>query len=213
MFRTVIGKLLTTSHGYMYRHDLGPVPDCEVQLDRIETNTYFVPCKLGDYERWVNEAVDIPSLPQVSAYSGQTEAGTIVFWTTREGVRVGSTAVSTVMDGTVYACTLPKLLGGPPPKGSVFEGLNETAPEFRRKGVYAWQQMLQLRLLREHGFTHRYSLEPGEQEGPRRVQERNGSVLLGQVAHLQFPRFVRSRLRVSLWTSNRHLAQVLRRLA
>ncbi len=201
--RAVVQRVVRVERSFMYRHDLGPVPDAPAQLDDLDIRVYFLSCGLAQYELWVNAGVDIPSQIEASPYSGQHEAGTIVFWTTRHGIRVGSTAVATRIEGTVYAAALSRLLRETPPPGTAYEGLNETTPQFRRKGVFAWQQMFQLRFLREHGFSARFSLEPSEQEGPRRVQDRNGAVMIGELVHFEFPAFVRSRFRQSLWLRTR----------
>lgn len=207
-----LAKFIRIQHAFMFRHDLGPVPDAAVQIADLQIRTFFVPCELAQYESWVNEGVDIPSLPQAKPYDGQTDEGTIVFWTTLGQIRVGCTAVSTQSHGTVYAKVLPKLHAAES-SGTVVEGLNETSPQFRRKGVFAWQQAHQLRFLTSHGFQQRFSLEPAEQEGPRRVQERNGAVLIGEVCLVEFPAFVRSAWRFSRWTANLHLVRALRGLS
>ena len=207
-FTRCLSKVLTVQHAFMFRHDLGPVPDAPVQIENLQIRTYFVPCTLAQYERWVNEGVDISSLPQTRPYDEQTADGTIVFWTTLGTVRVGCTAVSTRCRETVYAKVLPKLHAELTP-GTVFEGLNETSPQFRRKGVFAWQQAYQLRFLKGCGFRQRFSLEPAEQEGPRRVQQRNGAVMIGEVCLVEFPAVFRSSLRVSRWVANRRLVRAL----
>ncbi len=204
-----LSKFIRVHHAFMLRHDLGPVPDVPVQLEGLMVSVYFVPCTLAQYETWVRACVEIPSLPQTVPYRGQRDLGTIVFWTTLGHTRVSCTAVSTQVDDSVYAVLLPRLLGVIPTSGTVFEGITETALQFRRKGVYAWQQTFQLRFLRDYGFHHRFSLEMEDQEGPRRVQERNGAVLVGELCLILFPAFTRSSLRLSAWLSSPRLVRAL----
>jgi len=207
----ILSHLVRLQHAVMYRHVLDSVSDAAAQVGGLEVRAYFVPCKLAQYDRWVDEGIDITSLPQAEPYDGQTGNGTIVFWTTLNRKRVACTAVSAQWIETVYAKVLPALSETPPAE-TVFEGLIYTSPPFRRKGVAALQQSFARRVLAEHGYREMLVYVAAENEASRRLQESAGAVVAAEGCLVEFPTFVRSSLRVCLWVANRHLAQALRRL-
>lgn len=151
--------------------DIGPI---EFPIDNIEMIILFMPISIEEYEHLGEKGIDFRKHPQASAYRPGMGDGTIVFLGVRNDEIIYRSCISNYFNA-VYAQICPAALDN----GTIcYQGFNWTSPRYRKKGLYTWGQKIMFDFMKSLGYRKILMLEPEDQIGPRKVQDRLGSKML-----------------------------------
>jgi hypothetical protein len=178
LFTTFRDLLFSYQRLYLYRYRLdtsADIPDVSCKVDNLVIKPIFVPISLQEYELLGNEGFDFFKHPEAREYKEGLGDGTIVFCAFTDNELVFRTCLTLYRDG-VYRYIYPAYLD----KGAtVYSGFSETKKEYRLKGVYkyVWTEIYRY-LRKKKGVEEVILLEPADQVGPRKVQDRFGAKVL-----------------------------------
>jgi len=176
IFNKIKRLVFSIDRYYLYKYDLKQNQNISIikpKIDKVEMVRLFLPITIDEYERLSESGYDFRQHPLSSEYiSGQK--GTFVFYGILNKVIIYRSCLSTYCNG-VYEYIYPAQLRT---NGSVYQGFNETSIDCRNKGLYSWAQCEMFQFAQQLGFKEIIMLEPEDQLGPRKVQDRLGSKLI-----------------------------------
>ena len=175
--RDALGKirrlLFSKDRYFLYVFDLQRAPELPAmkpKVDAITMTSVFLPISIEEYERLGETGYDFRKHPDAREFV-PGDKGTMVFLGIHEDRIIYRSCLSTYCNG-VYSYIYPAHMQK---EGTLYQGFNETAVEFRNKGLYSWAQGEMFRHFHDLGFSAVVMLEPEDQVGPRKVQDRLGS--------------------------------------
>lgn len=176
---------------YLYAFSLeqNEVPSIQPRLEGITMESVFLPISILDYELLGEQGTDFRTLSQARPVEKNSGRGTIVFMGVKDEEIVYRSCISTFRNA-VYEDIYPKRLDD---EFTVYQGFNETKPSYRRKGLYSWAQSQMFSTMKGLGYKTIVMLEPEDQVGPRKVQDRIGSKQLCESFALRIMVFINFR--------------------
>jgi len=179
--REVSGKVrrafLSFDKYYLYARDFKENEHIQVVNPRVEDVTMdivFLPMSIEEYEVLGEKGFDFRNHPDKMVYSPGTGKETIVFLGIRGSEIIYRSCISTFRNA-VYQHIYPQQLDS---KTTCYQGFNWTHPAYRKRGLYTWAQTVMFNFMKDQGYHRIVMLEPEEQIGPRKVQDRLGSKML-----------------------------------
>lgn len=162
---------------FLYKKDLDDGQEINLikpKLDGVTMESIFFPISIEEYETMGEKGIDFRKFPNSKPFRFGAGRGTIVFLGIKDGLMIYRSCISTYRNA-VYEYIYPEMLHN---STTCYQGFNWTHPDFRKKGLYTWAQTVMFDYMKNHGFNRIVMLEPEDQIGPRKVQDRLGSKMI-----------------------------------
>jgi hypothetical protein len=162
---------------YLYEKDLIAVNNLQIihpHVDGVTMDIIFLPISIEEYELLGEKRFDFRKHPKVTKFGPSVGDGTIIFLGVIGEDIIYRSCISNYRNG-VYRQIYPEKFDS---KSTCYQGYNWTSPIYRKKGLYSWAQTVMFNFMRANSYHKIIMLEPEDQIGPRKVQERLGSEML-----------------------------------
>lgn len=162
---------------FLYEKDLTDgkdIPSIELPIDNIEMKILFLQISIEEYEYLGEKGIDFRKHAKARTFKPGMGDGTIVFLGVKDDEIIYRSCISNYRNA-VYAQIYPATLDC---ATTCYQGFNWTNPRYRKKGLYTWAQKFMFDFMKNLGYTKILMLEPEDQVGPRKVQDRLGSKML-----------------------------------
>ena len=148
------------------------------------TEAIHLPITLVEFELAARWGFDWGTDPRGVAFGAEQSSGSVVFRTV-DGVGrlVNQTGMTLQAEGSVYEHVRRCVAIGD--TRVAYAGYSETAPQFRRRGVYALAHERIYDIFCHNGIERVVLLEGDEQLGPRSAQEKLGAVIRADLSHVR----------------------------
>ena len=207
--RGLLSQLVATDHYYVYIHPLFTVPVPHCLVENLEFHCIDLPITLAEYERLAHTNPDPRMWQEIIDSQDSTSPHTHVFMTLSKGTLVNVTGMTVTRTDSVYSHIREFWPSFEDDNATLYAGYSETAPAFRRKGVYTWVHGTIFTWARDNGYRRVVLLEGKDQPGPRSSQDKLGSKVVTETCHITLFSGLRSKYRLHHWVTNPRMVQFL----
>lgn len=168
-------SIFTIDKYYLYEKKLlDKVEICSSRVKNVKMEIIFLPIPIEVYEMLGEMGYDFRKHPEKDEPKAGNTNGTFIFLGIKDNIIIFRSCISNFRNG-VYLDLYPEKNDS---EKTCYQGFNWTHPKFRKMGLYTWAQTFMFNYMKNIGFESIVMLEPEDQIGPRKVQDRLGSQFL-----------------------------------
>lgn len=170
-------SLISLEKYYLYEkrlHEEKEIPCIQPRVEGVIMETIFIPISIEEYEALGERGFDFRKHPEARPYRSNEGKGTILFLGVKSNNIIYRSCISNYRNG-IYFYIYQDYADS---TTICYQGFNWTHPNFRKLGLYTWAQTEMFTFMKNQGYEKIVMLEPDDQVGPRKIQDRLGSTMI-----------------------------------